>query len=555
MVVERVPPLADLEQWKRRAIGYLGLVSAALVVTALGYRWGMTTYEGRPRTFLESMQFAVEMFTTTGFGGDSPWESPQMQLFITVADLFGMLLLVGALPVFVGPFVESVLSSSVPRKPETPLDDHILICSDTTRAQELIHELDARGIAYIFVEPDGERAMELYESGHRVIRADPETTTGLETADLPAARALFADVSDRVDASIVLAAKEVATDVPVVSVVEDPDAATYHRLAGADHVLTPRSVLGEALAAKVTTAERAEIDETVAIGEQLRLAEVSIRHGSPLAGRRLADSGIREETGAMVIGLWTGGEFHPAPSPDRRLPVGSVLLVSGRPDQLERLATMAHSSVREFQAGETVVVGYGQVGRAAAAELEDAGVPYTVVDREAAEGVDVVGDATDPETLTAAGIPEAETVILALPDDTTTEFTTLVIRDVAPEIQILARVEEQSNTSKTYRAGGDYVLSLAAVTGRMSASRLLDGDDAGASVQYVDIVRVTVPTLVGQTIGDAAIGERTGCTVIAIERDGEAITDIEPGTTIEPGDELIVLGTDEGIRSFEQTFR
>ena len=75
-----------------------------------------------------------------------------------------------------------------------------------------------------------------------------------------------------------------------------------------------------------------EADETVAIGEQLRLAEVSIRHGSPLAGRRLADSGIREETGAMVIGLWTGGEFHPAPSPDRRLPVGSVLLVSGRPD-------------------------------------------------------------------------------------------------------------------------------------------------------------------------------------------------------------------------------
>jgi len=216
---------------------------------------------------------------------------------------------------------------------------------------------------------------------------------------------------------------------------------------------------------------------------------------------------------------------------------------------------MANSSVREFRAGETIVVGYGQVGRAAAAELDDAGVPYTVVDREDAEGVDVVGDATDPETLAAAGVKEAETVILALPDDTNTEFTTLVVRDVAPEIQILARVEEQSNTSKTYRAGSDYVLSLATVTGRMSASRLLDDDDATASTQYVDIIRVTVPTLAGQTIGDAAIGERTGCTVIAIERDGETITDIEPGTTIEPGDELVVLGTDDGIRSFEQTFR
>ena len=182
--------------------------------------------------FLESIQFAVEMFTTTGFGGDSPWESPQMNLFITVTDLLGMLLLVGALPVFVGPFIETVLSSSVPREPETPLEDHVVICSDTTRAQEFIGELDANGIPYVFVEPDGERASELYESGRNVIKADPETAAGLDTADLPAARALFADVSDRVDASIVLAAKEVAADVPVVSVVEDPDAATYHRLAG-----------------------------------------------------------------------------------------------------------------------------------------------------------------------------------------------------------------------------------------------------------------------------------------------------------------------------------
>jgi len=546
--------LAGLEQWKRRAAGYAVLVFAALVATALGYQWGMGTYEGRPRTFLESIQFAVEMFTTTGFGGDSPWESPQMNLFITVTDLLGMLLLVGALPVFVGPFIETVLSSSVPREPETPLEDHVVICSDTTRAQEFIGELDANGIPYVFVEPDGERASELYESGRNVIKADPETAAGLDTADLPAARALFADVSDRVDASIVLAAKEVAADVPVVSVVEDPDAATYHRLAGADHVVSPRSELGEALAAKVTTAERAGIDETVAIGDGFQLGEVSIRHGSRLAGSRLADSGIREETGATVVGLWAGGGFHPTPGADRRLPVGSVLLVSGRPDQLEGLAELARSAVRGFRAGRTVIVGYGQVGRAAAAELEDAGVPYTVFDREDATGVDVVGDATDPEMLLDSGIVDAETVILALPDDTTTEFTTLVARDLAPRTQILARVEEQSNISKTYRAGADYVLSLAAVSGRMSASRLLGGGDTVASTQYVDVVRRRVPALEGMTVADAAIGERTGCTVVVIDRDGEMLTDVGPNTAIEVGDELVVLGTDEGISTFERTF-
>jgi Trk K+ transport system NAD-binding subunit len=543
-----------MQGWKRRAIGYLGFVATALVATALGYQWGMGVYEGRPQTFLNSLQFAVEMFTTTGFGGDAPWESPQMHAFITVADLLGMAILVGALPVFVGPLVENTLSPSAPGELERSLDDHVVICSDTTRAEELIKELDANAVPYVIVEHDDERADELYDDGHRVINADPESTAGLEAAGLPSARALFADVSDQVDASIVLAAKEIAESVPVVSVIEDPDAEAYHRLAGADHVLSPRALLGESLAAKVTTATRANIDEAVSIGDQLQLAEISIRHGSDLAGLTLADSHIRERSGVSVVGAWVHGEFYPAPSPDMELTEGSVLLVSGHEEQLERLVEMTQSPIREFRAGKTIVVGYGQVGQAVAAALDSADVPYTVVDQADLEDTDVVGDATDPETLEAAGIRAAETVILALPDDTTTEFATLVVRDLAPDTQILARVEQKTNIKKTYRAGGDYVLSLAMVTGRMSGSRLLEGRDVMSLNQQVEVVRQRVPALAGETIGEADIRSKTGCTVVTIERDGEAITDIGPKTTIESGDDLVIVGTDEGIRSLEEVF-
>jgi Trk K+ transport system NAD-binding subunit len=543
-----------MQGWKRRAIGYISFVALAIVVTALGYQWGMGVYEGRPRTFLDSLQFAVEMFTTTGFGGDAPWESPQMHLFITVADLVGMAILVGALPVFVGPLVENTLSPSAPEELERSLEDHVVICSDTTRAEELIKELDANAVSYVIVEPDSERADELYDDGHRVINADPESTAGLDAAGLSSARALFADVSDRVDASIVLAAKEVAEDVPVVSVIEDPDAEAYHRLAGADHVLSPRSLLGESLAAKVTTARRAEIDETVSIGEQLQLAEISIRHGSNLAGSTLADSEIRERSGVNVIGAWIHGDFHPAPSPDIQLAEGSVLLVSGHTDQLDRLVEMTQSPIREFHAGKTIVIGYGQVGQAVATALDGAEIPYTVVDRADTEDVDVVGDATEPDTLEAAGVAEAETVILALPDDTTTEFATLVVRDLSPDTQIIARVEKKANIKKTYRAGGDYVLSLAMVTGRMSGSRLLEDHDVMSLNQQVEVVRKRVPELDGETIGEANIRDKTGCTVVAIERGNESVTDIGPETTIEPGDDLVVVGTDESIRSLERSF-
>ena len=540
--------------WQRRVIGYFSLLFVALVGTALGYQWGMATFENRPRTFLDSFQFAVEMFTTTGFGGDAPWESEQMRAFIAVTDLLGMGLLVGALPVVARPVLETILTETAPTALDDEVTDHVIVCSYTTRAEVLIEELDAREVPHVVVESDRERANELYGDGHRVIRADPESSEGLNAARLPAARSLVVDVSDQVDASIVLAAKELAADVPVVSVVEDPDLERYHRLAGADHVLSPRPLLGRGLAAKVTTALRTEIDEAIDIDDRLKIAEVSVRHGGDLAGATLAESGIRERAGVNVVGAWFQGEFDPSPSPDAALTRGTVLLVSGRPDQLERLVEMTQSSVRRFTAGRTVIVGYGQVGRTIAGELEDADIPYTVVDTEDKPGVDVVGDATNPETLASARVEDADTVALALPEDTTTEFATLVIRDTAPDTEIVARIEEDANVSKTYRAGADYVLSLATVTGRMSAARLLEGRDVLSVEQQVEVVRVEAPGLVGRTLGDADVRETTDCTVMAIERDADVITEMGPRTTVEPDDELIVVGTDDGIRAFERAF-
>jgi len=543
-----------MDGWKRRAIGYFVFLGLSLIVTAGGYKWGMQAYEGRPQTFLDSLQFTVEMFTTTGFGGDAPWESAEMQAFVAVTDLLGMAILVAALPVFVGPILESALSTEAPQQLDSAVTDHVVVCSYTTRAEELVGKLADDDIPYVLVESDPERAADLYEDGYRVIRADPESTDGLEAVRVRSARALFADVSDKVDASIVLAARELDDDLPIVSVVEEPDRATYHRLAGADHVLSPRQLLGESLAQKVTTALRSEVEEAVEIADELELAEVSIRHGSDLAGRTLAESEIRERSGVNVIGAWFRGEFDTSLSPDRPLLPGTVLLASGHPGQLEQLVELTQSSVRAFEAGETVIVGYGAVGRTVADELSDLGVSHTVVDSADVEGVDVVGDATEAATLAAAGVDEAQTVVLALPDDTTTEFATLVIRDMAPDTEILARVEQNADISKTYRAGADYVLSLSTVTGRMSASYLLEGRDIISMVQQVQVIQTRARPLVGQTIGDADIREQTACTVLAIRRSDDVVTDIGPDTVIEDGDELVVVGTDEGIAEFRRLF-
>jgi Trk K+ transport system NAD-binding subunit len=539
-----------VDKWQRRTVYYAVILFGAMLAFAVLYQNGMRLYEGEPRTFLHSLQVVVETFTTTGFGSDSPWVTPEMQVLVIVMDLVGTLLIFMALPVLAFPLLEDVLSTTVPTSVDD-VADHVIICSYSTRDEPLVDELESWDVDYVFIEPDRDSAMELYEDDYRVVHADPTSIAGLEGANLADARALVADVSDQVDASIVLTAREVAEDVPIVSVVEEPDRTTYHRLAGADHVLSPRPLLGESLASKVTTSVTADLGDAIEIGDDFDVAELPIHMGSRLVGTTLAESGIREQSGVNVIGAWFRGEFRTPPPPAETLSDGTVLLVAGREDQLEALKRLTLSDVRQFTHGKTIVIGHGEVGQTITAALDDAGRPYTVVDRAAREGVDVVGDATEPETLRDAGIEDARSAVLAMPDDTSAEFAALVIRDVSPRTEIVARVEDLESVRKMYRAGADYVLSLATVSGRMIASTILD-EDVLSLDQQVEVVRTAAPALVGHTLGDADVRSTTGCTVVGVERGDAVITDVGPELEVEAGDELIIAGTDDGIRRFTE---
>ncbi|WP_115864897.1 potassium channel family protein [Halorussus litoreus] len=570
-----------MDTWKRRTAYYLGTLAAVIVGYALAYDYGMTTFEGRPKPFHHSLRIVVETFTTTGYGSDAPWATPEMNAFVSVMDVTGVVLIFMALPVFVVPLFEQAVSTTLPRSVD--LEDHVVVSTYSPRAETLIAELDSWAVPYVIVEADRERATELYESGHAVLHGDPESVDTLTAANLGAARALVADAGDEVNVSVVLTAEEVAPDVPVVSVVEDPDLATYHELAGVDRVLTPRRLLGESLASKITGAvstdldggdrdwvegdreeDRSEADDegvlgpempsdtTVEIGEDFEVAELSVQRDSDVAGATLADSQIREQAGANVVGAWVRGEFRSPPSPELELGPGTILLVTGHETDIDRLEELTSSARRKTGRGEVVVVGYGEVGSTIVDALAAANVPYTVVDLEDKPGVDVVGDTTDPETLQAAGIEDARSVVFAVANDTTTGFGTLVALDQNPTVEVLARAEETENVRKIYRAGADYVLALATVSGRMLASTILEGEQVVSMDNQVEIVRTTAPALAGRTLAEADVRKRTGCTIVAVERNGDVITAVGPEFRLERDDDVIVAGTDEDVNRFTE---
>ena len=539
-----------MDTWKRRTLSYLVVLFGVMFAFALAYDYGMTTFEGTSQPFYHSLQVVVETFTTTGYGSDAPWATPEMNALVIVMDLTGVLLIFLALPVFVVPLFEEAVSATLPASVENGLEDHVVICTHSPRTETLIGELESWGVEYVIVEPDREAALDLYESGRSVVHGDPESIETLEAVNLDAASALVADGSDEVDVSIVLTAREVASDVQIISVVEDPDHETYHELAGVDAVLSPRRLVGESLASKVTTAVSVRLGDAVAIGEDFEVAELPIQRGSDLAGQTLAESAIRERSGANVIGAWVRGDFRTPPSPDLEFDAGTVLLIAGREPQLERLAELTRSRTHSPSHGPVLVVGHGEVGSTVTSVLAAANVPYTVIDIEDKPGVDVVGDTTDPVTLRTAGIERARTVVFTLGDDTLTGFGTLLARDLNPEVEIVARAEETENVRKIYRAGADYVLALATVSGRMLASTILEREEVISMDKQVELIRTKAPAFAGQTLAEADVRARTGCTVVAVERNGDVITDLGPDFRLRRDDDVVVAGSDEGVNRF-----
>ena len=537
-----------MDTWRRRTAYYLlGLVAIMLAYAGL-YHYVMLTYEGASHSFLHSLQVVVETFTTTGFGSDAPWETPQGNLVVILMDLTGVVLIFLALPVLLFPLFEETISTTPPTAVDD-VEDHVVICAFSPRVRTLIDELQVMDVPYVVIERDRDEAVELVEEDVRVVHGDPESSDALERANLSEARALVADVNDETNASIVLAAADFDADIRRVTFVEDPDLAAYHRYAGADHVFSPRQLIGESLANKVTTGVSTEVGDAVEIGEDFEIVELPVQSGSDLAGVTVAESAIREETGANIIGAWFRGEFVSPPSPDAYIDEHTILLVAGREDQLEDLKAKTLSEKRRRERGNVIVGGYGEVGSTVDEIVSEAGLPCLTVDLAAKEGVDVVGDVTEEETLVEAGIEDASTVILALSDDTMAVFATLVIRELREDVEIVARASETSSVRKLYRAGADYVLSLSTVSGRMLASTVL-GEEVITFDQQVEVVRFDPGALAGRTLENADIRARTGCTVIAVERDGEVLTDMAADFRIQRGDTLVVAGTDEGVSEF-----
>jgi voltage-gated potassium channel len=206
-----------------------------------------------------------------------------------------------------------------------------------------------------------------------------------------------------------------------------------------------------------------------------------------------------------------------------------------------------------------IVCGWGRVGRAIAKDVAAAGATPVIVDRDAerlesAPFPRVVGDATDDDVLRRAGLERARALVAALDSDAGNLFVTVSSRALRPNLFIVARVRVDESVEKLHRAGADRVVNPQSIGGARMAAFVLQPH----VTEFLDVVmhehdiefrleEVTVsPTspIVGATLRDAKIRDRTGALVLALRgADGEFSTNPSPDARLDGGQVLIAIGT------------
>ncbi len=250
----------------------------------------------------------------------------------------------------------------------------------------------------------------------------------------------------------------------------------------------------------------------------------------------------------------------------------------------------------EPMAGHVVIVGYGRVGHHIVNLLGQTSIPHLVIDTDA-EGIEelnqrgvpnLYGDASNSEVLTHAGLERARALVVAGPDEATSELVVAAARDLSPNLPIIARATTEEGISHLAQLGAQDVIHPELEGGlEIVRHTLLKLDfplheiirytdavrhdhydaqinteeehrllhemiNANSNIEVIWIKLVAGSPLVGQTLTEADLRARTGASVVAILRDKKVISNPKSHTIFEAEDRIGFIGDKEQTHAAEK---
>ncbi|HEU6445068.1 MAG TPA: TrkA family potassium uptake protein [Gaiellaceae bacterium] len=211
-----------------------------------------------------------------------------------------------------------------------------------------------------------------------------------------------------------------------------------------------------------------------------------------------------------------------------------------------------------------LVCGFGRVGRQVVRDLRAAGAEYVVVDPNpdsieaaAAAGVPhLEGGAADEHVLRQAGIERARAVIACVDSDAENVFITLTVRELRPDLTIVARASGEESEQKLRRAGAQRVVSPYKSSGSEMARLALHPQVAGVVDVAPEYRMEEIEVTDGCPGAGRPVADVAGSAVIAAvqKADGELVPQPSGDLVLQPGDVVIAMGTAAAMDRLEALF-
>jgi voltage-gated potassium channel len=293
---------------------------------------------------LDSLYMTVITLATVGFR-EVHSLSPQGRLFTVLLIIFG----VGGAAYTVGTLAQLLIEGEFQqflgrRKMETQLrkiKDHYIICGYGRVGKQVCREFRQRGVPFVVVEKDTALLEELTCEGVVYLQGDSTEDQTLMEAGIEKAKGLVLTIASEADnVFVTLTARQLNPEVFITARAGSASAEKKLYRAGANKVVSPHVIGGNRMA--IATLQP-HVGEFLRLGELdkdigMSIEEFQVNPESPMAGRTLKDSALRQRTGFNLIGIKKAGrEVSFNPSPDTVIEPGDILIIFGELRKLELL--------------------------------------------------------------------------------------------------------------------------------------------------------------------------------------------------------------------------
>jgi Trk K+ transport system NAD-binding subunit len=354
--------------------------------------------------------------------------------------------------------------------------------------------------------------------------------------------------NDYKNTNVAFTLRAISREVSILATAKDEASKDILMRAGASHVLRLEEMIGQAFSRRTLGGDA--LAHLIGRFDKLLIAEANA-HRTPLVGKMLSESGLREHAGINVVGVWERGTFG-QPMPETVITDNTILVLAGDAEAVHRYNELF--CIYNVSADPVLILGGGRVGRATAKSLAARDVDFRIVEQmpERVFEVDrtIIGNAAELGVLEKAGINQAPTVLVTTHDDDLNIYLTLYCRSLRPDIQIISRATLEQNVPTLHRAGADVVMSYAG-TGASTIMNWLQRHKIIMVAEGLDLFRVPVPSgLVNKTLIQSGIREDTGCTVVAVSTATGMEVAPEPTFVLLESADLLMIGTAEAEERF-----